>query len=489
MDKLALAKLYKKERKYNLALKELKKAIELGFDNDDVHLELAWIYHDIDDNDSAIKELKKVIELGRDNNEVRLGLAKLYREKEEYDKAIEELKIALSHHHPDGRVYHGIGWIHREKGEYDLSVKDFEKASKMEPYNDGPFSKNMIHNEIEISQRKAILESKPMVLGVTLTHRCNIKCKMCEVRKKPWDIPEMITREIIGLFPYLQHIYWQGGEPFLSGYFEELFEKASTYPNLSQIIVTNGLLINEKWAEKLVGSNVDIIYSIDGTTKETYEKIRDGARFEDLIESINIVNEYRRKYPHNNRNTSTQMTTTMQAVIMKSNYYELEKLVDFALKYNFNCLNIIPIRYTDKQENIFLNKDLQALEYVEKVMPGLLEKSEDSGLKLFNQLPKVKNIDSYSEDSDSQNCPSIKTKKILCYWPWKSLYILRDGKVKPYGFCEEHVGDINQDSLQDIWNSEAMQTYRQKLLDDDNLEWCSFRCTSGVMPKNSLMLD
>ena len=482
MDKLALAKLYKKERKYNLALEELKKALEPGFDNVDVHLELAWIYHDIKDNDLALKELKRVIELGRDNNEVRLGLAKIYREKGEYDKAIYELNTALEHHPPDGRVYHDLGWVHREKGEYDLSVKGFEKASKISPYNNGPFFKNKIHNEIEISQRKATLRSKPAVLGVTLTHRCNIECKMCEVRKKPWDIPERIAREIIGLFPYLKHIYWQGGEPFLSEYFEELFEKASTYSDLSQVIVTNGLLINEKWAEKLVRANVDIIYSIDGATKETYENIRDGARFEDLIKSINIVNEYRRKY-RRNMSISTRVTTIMQVVIMRSNYCEIERFVDFAQRYNFDYLNMIPIRYTNGQENIFLHKDSKALDYIEKVMPGLLKKSENSGLKLFNQLPRVKNLGPGSAH------PPVKTKEILCYWPWKSLYILRDGKVKPYGFCEEHVGDINQSSLQDIWNNEMMQTYRRKLLDDSNLDWCSSRCTSGIMPKHSLMLE
>lgn len=407
------------------------------------------------------------------------------------------MDIALKRHPPDGRVYHELGWIFREKGEYGLSVKELEEASRINPYNNGPFLKNEILNEIEISQKKTILESRPMVLGVTLTHRCNIKCKMCEVRKRPWDIPESIAREIIELFPYLKHIYWQGGEPFLSQYFEELFEKACEYPDLSQVIVTNGLLINKKWAERLVMANVDIIYSIDGATKQTYENIRDGAGFEDLIKSINIVNEYKNKYRHK-KDISTQMSTTMQVVIMRSNYREIQEIVDFAQRYKFDCLNMIPIRYTYGRENIFLNRDLEALNYIEKVMPDLLQRSAEAGLKFFNQLPRIDNSEPCLKEPKNQkkeinysgqDSTSNKTNQILCYWPWKSLYILRDGKVKPYGFCEEHIGDINQDSLRNIWNSKTMQTYRQKLFDAIYSDWCSTRCISGVMPRNCLMLE
>jgi len=101
-----------------------------------------------------------------------------------------------------------------------------------------------------------------------------------------------------------------------------------------------------------------------------------------------------------------------------------------------------------------------------------------------------KDTDAHSKKFNPQNNKEIKTnRRILCYWPWKSLYILRDGKVKPYGFCEEHIGDINQDSLQDIWNGRQMQTYRQRVLAGDTLDWCGARCTSGIMPEDSLRLD
>jgi MoaA/NifB/PqqE/SkfB family radical SAM enzyme len=157
---------------------------------------------------------------------------------------------------------------------------------------DAIFFRNKMLNELEISQKNIILESKPMYLGVTLSSKCNLRCIMCRVAENTWDVSQNIITEIIRLFPFLKRISWQGGEVFLLDYFGELFEKAAFYPNLKQTIVTNGLLIDKKWAEKLARCNADIIFSIDGVTKKTYEHIRRGARFEDLIRSIETLNAY-----------------------------------------------------------------------------------------------------------------------------------------------------------------------------------------------------
>jgi MoaA/NifB/PqqE/SkfB family radical SAM enzyme len=498
MSLLAQAKRYKKERRFNLALSELKKALELESENKaDIHLELAWIYHDIGDNDSAIKELDRVIELGRDESEVRLGLAKLYRERGNYKQALGQLEFAMQNFPGDGRIFYELGWLKREMGNYESSANEFLKALGAKPYNEDPFFENMVFNEIEISKRKTVLMSKPMVLGVTLTHRCNIKCTMCELRRRPWDIPTRTAKEILRSLPYLRYVYWQGGEPFLSDHFADLFDAASCYPNLNQTIVTNGTLIKIKWAEKLVSSNnVDIIFSIDGTTKETYERIRDGARFEDLIESIDIVNEHKKRHLRDNPNQPLGLTTTMQVVIMRSNYHELERFVEFAKENKFDCLNLIPIRYTDGGENIFLDKDPKALRYIQETMPILLRKSQEYGIKLFNQLPGFEDIrqapgpQGYgSSDMATDEASGCPKRKMLCYWPWKSLYILRDGMVKPYGFCEEHVGDVNRHPLLQIWNSPEMRMYRRRMLNCDYLDFCSLRCTSGIMPPHSLKLE
>ena len=53
---------------------------------------------------------------------------------------------------------------------------------------------------------------------------------------------------------------------------------------LDVMLHTNGTVMNEKLAEDVINSGLDrIIFSLDSITKETYEKIRVNAKFEDTV--------------------------------------------------------------------------------------------------------------------------------------------------------------------------------------------------------------
>ena len=51
---------------------------------------------------------------------------------------------------------------------------------------------------------------------------------------------------------------------------------------------------------KLFLSNkVNLDFSIDGVTASAYQKIRKGALFRDLIQNLDMINNYREKNKHN----------------------------------------------------------------------------------------------------------------------------------------------------------------------------------------------
>ena len=393
------------------------------------------------------------------------------------------------------------GRLYRQEGRSDEAVKEFKRVLSDIPQKDEPFLYNMILNEVEIVEGRTFLESKPRGMGIALTNRCNIRCIMCNVWNNPWDIPEETINEIMELIPYLQRIFWQGGEVFLSPYFNKLLEKISAYPNIRQDINTNGLLINKHWAKRLVRANANIIFSIDGVTKETYEHIRRGAKFQDLLKSIDILNEEMgekedRTYVGNNKECST----IINLVVMRSNYHELGGFIDFAKKYGFGRLQITPVDI-DNQENIFLHRDQEALVYIDKIMPEIFEKAKDYGICVSNWLPVIKN----SPSSQKDILPPEKThatghrqtngsaaeipNKIACYWPWQFLFIDWGGRVRPQCFCPKPVGNIHHNAIEEIWNNEIIQSYRQKIFDNDCQKLCDDRCVSGKMPKESLSLD
>lgn len=405
-----------------------------------------------------------------------LEIARIYEKKREYNLAIKELKGLISNKIETEEILVRLGRLYREIGESALSEKIFKKAIETKPDNADSCFRNKVHKEFEIYHKKTIIRSKPRSLGIVLTTKCNLKCIMCDFGKDIWDIPKRTLQEIVVWAPYLENISWQGGEVFLSDYFEEVFERLSIYPQLSQSIITNGLLINERWARKLVRSNVELWFSIDGATKKTYEYIRKGGRFEDLIKGIELINKYK-KERNNNITSDFKMTTSINVVVMKSNYHELEKFVDFARKYKFDKLRFTPIVGVETQENIFRYKDSEAIKFIEKSMPEALNKAKDYGIILLNWLSAIR------DSKEENNCIKLnnyhlisKTREILCYWPWQSLFIDRFGLVRPQCFCLKDIGNVHENSLEEIWNSKPMQLYRQKLIDKTYIDLCNPSC-------------
>lgn len=393
-----------------------------------------------------------------------------------------------------------LGRLYREEGNCNLSIGEFKIALSRILPQENPFLYNRVLNELEISKGRSILESKPRGLGIALTNKCNIQCIMCNVWQNPWDIPEKTVKEITAFFPYLQRIFWQGGEVFLSPYFEELFEKVTSYPHIRQDINTNGLLINRKWAEKLVEANANIIFSIDGITKEVYEYIRRGAKFEDLLKNIKLVNEFTEFAKEDKSHTKRKCSMIINLVVMRSNYHELGGFVDFAKKYGFDHLQITPVDLSGP-ENIFLNRDIKALTYIYKIIPEIFEKAKTFGIRISNWLPAIENLIFPQGDEaqlrEIQQCGNFETRdsttktnnKISCYWPWQFLFIDWGGRVRPQCFCVKALGNIHNNTIEEIWNNDIIQTYRKKLFSNDYHNWCDSRCSLGKISKEALSLD
>ncbi len=339
------------------------------------------------------------------------------------------------------------------------------------------FTANKILNDQEIQQRKIKLESNAKNLIVTLSSRCNLKCIMCEVRQTQWEIPQRVIDEIFEFFPYAESIIWQGGEPFLLDYFEELFDRACGFPQLKQTIVTNGLLFSEDWARKLVDSNVELVFSIDGVTKEVYESIRKGAKFDNVLRSIELINKARKT------SISRNMSLRLHAVIMKSNYHQLEAFIDFAKENGFDAIHLISIwGNLDSEENIFYRQEKEALNYINAIRNRVEEKARKYNIQLLNSLPPPKECtNEVSSEVSSEVSGNAETdnNELICQLPWQQLNVDPGGGVRPGCLCLKAVGNVLESSLKEIWNNKQMQMYREKIVNGEYKSWCNPACLSG----------
>lgn len=350
---------------------------------------------------------------------------------------------------------------------------------------------NKKFNESEIKQKKLILLSKPRFLTAVITKNCNLDCIMCDRvynRKIGASIPYPVIKKIMSLLPFLEGINWQGGEVFLLDYFKELFTEVTRYSHIRQSIITNGLLINEEWVNLFANAHLNLTYSIDAVTKTTYEKIRRPARFESLQRSLQIVNELR-------EHSKDQLKLSLNVVVMRSNYKELQLFPDFCKEYGFSCIRFDYIRLgrpdLGSEEDIFYaNRDEEALEYLKITMPQIEQRSRDLNIlcectfKPLLSLSRSNSLTAFRSETCIENEHSSAFPGVLkCKVPWRAIWIDIGpiGDVRPGCLCPHSIGNIFDSSLEEVWNSDTMQLYRKKLKEEGISNWCSQDCRNNTL--------
>ncbi|GAB1401546.1 hypothetical protein MASR1M68_04570 [Elusimicrobiota bacterium] len=256
-------------------------------------------------------------------------------ESEEYHKAISETdKIIASSYVKNinaltDRLVELAG-VYNENRNHAKALKVLEILSLLENYIDDIKKKNIILNEYEIAKGLTVLKSKPRFLQVVLTTDCNLDCIMCGLSHSNHNLSKKFKESILEYLPFVENVIWQGGEPLLFKDFIELFD-VSAKNNVFQTITTNGLLINDDILQIIENtkSNINLDISIDAVDKITYEKIRRKGNFDVLTDKIKLIGQKKLSRKPNFR-------FGMQAVIMKSNYKQIDSMIDFALQNGFN---------------------------------------------------------------------------------------------------------------------------------------------------------
>jgi MoaA/NifB/PqqE/SkfB family radical SAM enzyme/Flp pilus assembly protein TadD len=493
-----IGKTYYMLQEYISAIEFLNRAIKLMPDTAvDIAILLSKAYKSAGRYDDSINILTKLKNSGCSNPEIDYELNFAYRGKysevidiskikENYKLIVEECKKAIENNPYDEENHFYLVQTYNFIGDYKGARENASAALNIIS-NESVFSRNRLLNELEIADGRTFVSSKIRRLTVTLSNRCNLSCIMCLTHNVPWEIPKETIKEIFSLFPYLEKVMWQGGEVFALDYFDEILACACQFPNLRQSIVTNGQLITEKIADKLVKNNTELTFSVDGVTKDIYEYIRRGANFERLIANIKLISELKKQY-------KSTIVLNLNVAVMKSNYRQLEGFVDFAKELGFEFVCLMPIHiHLKTPEDIFANQDIEALSFITDISPKIEERAKQYGIRLENRLPRLNEEQGSDFLNKIKNGDNVKDSKkddfikLLCHIPWQQLLIDYDGSVRPDCLCriEKSVGSLLENpSLEDIWNNEAMVEYRKRILAHCYVDFCNSICYSNKIAES-----
>jgi len=308
----------------------------------------------------------------------------------------------------------------------------------------------------------------PAGLFLEPSANCNLKCTTCvtvdyRTRNKGFMDFDKYKKVIDQVKPaYL--VLGGYGEPTLNKRYLDMIRYAKK-KRISVKSVTNATTLNEKMAEEIVSSGLDLLnISLDGATKETFEKIRVGANFDAVIRNIGFIVEAKKKFGRAKPALNIDMT------IFKDNVHEIPALIRlchdrFGVQPVFSLFMLYD---KDDKRHLALEDDEKTRGYLQE---GVREAerygygSSRSSLTINLEVLKMK-----------------YTKKVTspCYLPWLGINLTWDGRAFPccyYYDCQVELGNVFEEGFQQVWNGQKFQSFRKALAKSrDSIKICSV-CT------------
>lgn len=297
----------------------------------------------------------------------------------------------------------------------------------------------------------------PRDIEVEVTTKCYLKCIMCEHtywKDKSYlnqDLTFEQFKAIVDSIPTLKYINPTGeGSSFLNPDFMEMLRYAkskSIYIDFTHDFV----FMTDEIARELIELGIERIYvSLEGATKETYEKIRVGANFDTVTNNIKRFVELKKEM----ESPLPEMCFRMS--FFKDNVHEVEQMVD--LIHSFGGSRDIG--------------DEPSIEFV-----GLLEFKETEGwvTEIPQNVVDRANImgEKYGFTMFWAHISHLESRKVpLAYCTcWSEPYIMIRGYVLPCcsvlmsnkrPFLEKYAfGNINEKPFKEIWYSERYRKFRK----------------------------
>ena len=334
-------------------------------------------------------------------------------------------------------------------------------------------------------------------IWIEVTTRCNLNCTICGKDKNGRDMSiELFTKIADQCVSKAEEVNITGvGEATITKHFHEMCSLVLNKYNKRLIMITNGqqLNIDDRLLDLLIHDNVHLVFSIDGIGN-TYEKIRVGAKWSNLIEVITKINIIRRK-----RNSKLKLAANF--CLNRANMFQLQDIIKKAsLEWKFDYLCVIllqpwfkNIKFFKENSPIFFMEETNAvLENAEKIARNVgleiilpdkfdLEKKKNKTLALqaFN-----KSINLFRQIKWSiRNTPVkyfykfpnliffkfpglyrffydiIRVRRISCNVPFERLFFRVGGEVTPCCALNNYViGSLLNSSVDNILRSLRYQT-------------------------------
>ncbi|MBQ1331613.1 MAG: radical SAM protein [Lachnospiraceae bacterium] len=319
---------------------------------------------------------------------------------------------------------------------------------------------------------QSVIEGKREVpklrfISFKMTNYCNSDCSYCvHARSRHEDHKQEIPTDIV--FRAIDDaarlgcaaIAVNGGEPLLMPHVTDIIKRIRE-DRIVPVLMTNALLLPDKWEELGEAGLRFIIISFDSMDKEVYEKQR-GASFEQALAGIDAACRLREKYG------DTEIY--ISATLTQDNFADIRKLLEFTAEKKIK-LQFSPFHnyLGDRGKDFRMESDRtrrQIGELIDMKKEGCLVGSSVGYMSHFADyfLEHKAVPDGYRCKMGFCNVCIDAEMNVKSCW---------SQNLRP-------LGNLAEASLYDIWNSELAREQRGMMLRGE-CEGCWYMCTEITM--------
>lgn len=322
------------------------------------------------------------------------------------------------------------------------------------------------------------MENRLFTVRTDITNFCNLGCDMCHFGD--YSPPEKIR---ITLAQFKRRFSELGKktktillscacEPLCNTIeeFRSIVDYTSGELNIKDIrLITNAMNLNKKYCSQIIESGISEIHvSIDSHVKETYEKIRNGARFNQVILNITRLKDLKRKY------NTTSPKIQFNVVLMRSNIEQMVDFIDFA--HELDCeqisfFHLIPKKKEHYDEVLFHQK-----EQTNNTLDILREKCHRLNITIMD-IPENFCLQPSRATAEANGKTGPRTCRFVNS---NDLFVTDCGDFRPCGFWynESPFGNLDKETFRHIWEKRDYVLFREEMKKGIVSRYCCKICPS-----------
>jgi MoaA/NifB/PqqE/SkfB family radical SAM enzyme len=338
------------------------------------------------------------------------------------------------------------------------------------------------------------LVPNPTHIWLGPTTRCNTRCRHCEHYYRDFgsDMERTVYHKIRdSVLDGVKSMELYGdGEPFLGACFGEMFEDCLSR-GIRICLISNGILLRRgELAERLVRADVDLVLSVDGDHKETFEFARPYVTWDGILETLRNLKRHT-----DAAGAERKIRLHINFVGMKNNIADLPGVIRLAAEHGVSSVCLLTLSSYDSREHIRAESLRNAPEILTPIVLRSLRLAKDLGVTLTvpgsvrewiveggapatgarSKLARLgrkiwlgtdlvrrrgarRALELARERAERK---PAKANLTFCPKPWQDAYFACDGKVTPCCASIEVFGDLTTQDWQEIWNGPLYRNLRR----------------------------